>query len=244
MLKISKIFLILLLVSSCSPSEPSAQDIVNKSIEVAGGDRYLDLEIEFEFRDKIYYSRRNNGDFIYERIQTDSLDKIHDIYSNKSPFSRLINERPVEVPDSMASRYGNSINSVNYFVLLPFGLNDAAVNKKYLGEVQLKGQNYYKIQVTFDEAGGGKDFEDVYVYWINTESFKVDYLAYSFLVDGGGMRFREAYNERYVKGIRFVDYKNYKPLEKTVNVIDSDKLFESGQLELVSKIETEKVEVY
>ena len=36
--------------------------------------------------------------------------------------------------------------------------------------------------------------------------------TYSYIEsDGIGLRFREAFNERYINGIRFVDYNNYKP---------------------------------
>lgn len=90
-------------------------------------------------------------------------------------------------------------------------MNDKAVNKLYLGKVLIKGNEYYKIKVTFNEEGGGEDFEDVFVYWVQTGTFKVDYLAYSYAVNGGGIRFKEAYNERFVNGIRFVDYNNCKP---------------------------------
>ena len=62
------------------------------------------------------------------------------------------------------------------------------------------------------------------MYWFNKETFKPDYLAYDFHTDGGGVRFRKAYNERYVDGIRFVDYENYKPRdpkETLDNILDA-----------------------
>ena len=148
------------------------------------------------------------------------------------------------VADSMASRYSNSINSVNYFVLLPFGLNDAAVNKRYLKQVDTAEGSYHLIEVTFKQEGGGKDFEDVYLYWINTETFKPEYLAYSYLVDGGGTRFREAFNERYIKELRFVDYRNYKPPTKETPLEQLFDLFKEGELTLVSTIATENVVVH
>ena len=83
----------------------------------------------------------------------------------------------------------------------------------------------------------------MYYYWIHTESYKVEFLAYSFLVDGGGVRFREACNERYVNGIRFVDYRNFKPTSKSVELSELPELFETDQLSLVSKIELKNVKV-
>jgi hypothetical protein len=57
------------------------------------------------------------------------------------------------------------------------------------------------------------------------------------------MRFREAYNECYVNGIRFVDYKNYKPINKDADLFDLDRLFENNELKLLSKIENKNIVV-
>ncbi len=90
-----------------------------------------------------------------------------------------------------AEVYSNSVNSVAYFALLPFRLNDAAVNKRYIGTSEIKGEPYFEIEVTFQQKGGGKDHDDVFIYWIHQQHFTMDYLAYSFIVDGGGTRFRK-----------------------------------------------------
>ena len=143
----------------------------------------------------------------------------------------------------MAFKYSNSVNSVHYFAMLPYGLNDPAVNKKFIGETNINGKDYFKVEVTFKKEGGGKDYEDVFLYWFNKESYKLEYLAYSYITDGGGMRFRESYNERFVNGLRFLDYRNYKPESKDVSLVDLDSLFEAKQLKLLSKIELKNIEV-
>ena len=116
------------------------------------------------------------------------------------------------------------------------------VNKKLLGETQIGHRQYYKVEVTFDQKDGGKDFEDIYIYWIDKETFKPDYLAYEFRVDGGGSRFREAFNERIINGIRFVDYKNYKA-DADISVYELESLFKSQKLEPLSTIRLEEVVV-
>ena len=97
--------------------------------------------------------------------------------------------------------------------------------------------------VSFTEEGGGTDFDDTFVYWIHKENYTVDYLAYQYAVDDGGIRFREAYNPRIVNGIRFVDYNNYKPETLDIPLTELDAQFEKGVLKLLSKIETESVGV-
>ncbi|MEZ4796775.1 MAG: DUF6503 family protein [Flavobacteriaceae bacterium] len=221
----------------------TTQDIVNKTIEVSGGEKYLNAEIDFDFRDMHYHSFREGGKFQYERQFQDSIGIIKDVLSNDG-FKRFINDELAEIPDSMAVKYTASVNSVHYFALLPYGLNDAAVNKSSLGEVTIKDKAYYKIKVTFNQDGGGEDYEDVFLYWVNKDTFKVEYLAYSYAEeDGIGTRFREAYNERIVNGLRFVDYNNYKTEDTSVDLLSLDKAFESGSLKLLSKIELENIEV-
>jgi len=98
--------------------------------------------------------------------------------------------------------------------------------------------------VTVSQEGGGEDYEDVFMYWIEAETFKAYYIAYSYIEDDGvGIRFREAYNERFINGLLFVDYNNYKSEDATMDLLGLDKAFESGSLNLLSKIELENIEV-
>lgn len=238
------LLLVFVVVSCKKEMTPDAQLIVNKAIEVSGGEKFKTSKISFDFRDKYYIAARNNGIYKYERKFKDSIDVITDVLYNDG-FKRFMNEQEVRVADSMIPRYSRSVNSVHYFSVLPFGLNDAAVNKKYLGEVTIKDKAYHKIKVFFNQEGGGDDFEDVFVYWIGKEDFKVDYLAYSYMDNETdiGLRFREAYNERFVNGLRFVDYNNYKPETNEKNLLILDSLFDAGKLKLLSKIENKNVTV-
>ncbi|MBP0904209.1 DUF6503 family protein [Mariniflexile gromovii] len=224
-------------VFSCEKELKDANAIVAKSIEVSGGNLVKNSNIEFDFRDKHYFAKRYSKGFVLPRVS----DSITDLLTNKR-FERVIIDRVVKVPDSMVSRYSASVNSVHYFSVLPYGLDGSAVNKAYMGISKLAGKEYYKIKVTFNEEGGGEDFDDIFIYWIHVETFKVDYLAYSYNEDDGlGLRFREAYNERYIKGIRFVDYNNYKPINDNVLLESLDDLFETGGLSLLSKIELKNI---
>ena len=237
-------FLALCLLNCKEPKSESltAQQIVAKSIEDSGGLKYKDHNTSFVFRNKSYASEMIDGKKILKRITSLDSVSIVDVKSN-SGFQRFINDTLVSLPDSIANRYANSVNSVHYFARLPFGLNDLAVNKTLLREESIKGKSYFKVKVTFDQAGGGDDFDDTYIYWFDKQSFKVDYLAYDFHVNGGGQRFREAYNERYVSGIRFVDYSNFKPVSKESDLLEIGKNFEKGTLELLSKIELKDIRV-
>ena len=221
----------------------TANKIVDSTIAVSGGKVFGHAIVQFYFRGVKYKAIRNNGRFELSRVQKQNNDSVLDIIDNDG-FKRIVNTINEEVSDSMAVRYAASVNSVHYFSVLPYGLNDTAVNKKLLGEEHIKNNTYYKIEVTFDEIGGGEDYEDVFIYWIAKENFKTEYLAYSFNeIDGKGMRFREAYNERYQNGLRFVDYNNFKAENDTTRLEDLGKAFEANTLQLVSKIELEDISV-
>ncbi|MFT6838527.1 MAG: hypothetical protein ACJAZR_002064, partial [Sediminicola sp.] len=211
-----KILTLLVICSliSCKEKKKNSltvQQIVDRAIETSGGDLFASSNLSFDFRDIHYVSEGVGNNGVMKRIFYLDGKKVEDVKSN-AKFERFIDGTLEVLPDSTANKYDNSVNSVHYFVKLPYGLNDPAVNKTLMGEVTLKKTEYYKIKVTFDQTGGGDDFEDTYLYWINKETFKPDYLAYDFYVNDGGVRFRVAYNERYIKGIRFVDYENYKPM--------------------------------
>ncbi len=228
---------------SLTETQFTAQNIVDKAIENSGGARYDQAIIHFTFRGKQYRSKRDEGVYRLERFVEGPRGVIHDVVSN-SGLQRTIENCPIIVADSLTTRISDGVNSVHYFAGLPYGLNAPAVNKELVGESKIKGTKYYKVKVTFDQEGGGTDYDDEFLYWIHKENFTIDYLAYKYAVNGGGIRFREAYNPRVVNGIRFVDYNNYKTEDLSKSLTDLDVLFEKKQLKLLSKIELEDIYVY
>ena len=184
---------------SCSSvfAQFSAQELVNKTIETAGGERYDNASVYFTFRGKKYQSKRKRGNYQLERLIDNTQGTVHDIVSNHG-LKRMIDNCQVTVPDSLVTKISDGVNSVHYFANLPYGLNAPAVKKELIGESSIGGNSYYKVKVTFKKEGGGTDFEDEFLYWIHKESFTVDYLAYKYAVHGGGIRFRAAYNPRVI----------------------------------------------
>lgn len=236
--------MILVLMAACKQEKPApltAQQIVDSAIAVSGGPLYKSSQVSFEFRDRAYRSFREDGRRVLIRETATDSGTIRDI-RDISGFRRYLGDSLLTLADTTALKYSNSVNSVHYFAYLPYGLNDKAVKKELLGKSTLNEKSYYKVRVTFQEEGGGEDFEDIFIYWFNTDSYRPDYLAYEFHTNGGGMRFREAYNDREVGGIRFQDYVNYKPAQE-VPVEELDRWFEEGRLEELSRIELKALQV-
>ncbi len=238
------ILLIALGFVACKGKTDKAREIVDKSIEAHGGKNYEKFTAEFDFRKFHIKLMQDNGNgaanrFQYERISKDSANnEVWDILNNEG-FLRIINGNQVALSEKDISKYTNAVNSVAYFVLLPYKLKDKAVNLEYLGETEIDKQKYDKVKVWFDKEGGGKDFEDVYCYWFNQKTHLVDYLAYT----NGGPRFRRVKNRQTVGGIIFQDYENFAITDTTIQAYDYDKAFIAGKDSLLSLIEQKNIVV-
>ncbi len=240
------IFCVVLLLTGCAPSheKSSAQKIVDASIEAYGGKAWEDLHLEFKFRKHNYHLYRKQNQFRYVRKALDSAAPYIDSLWSDGRFTRHQNQMLVQLSDSLKKVYSASVNSVLYFVQIPHILNDAAVIKTQLPDKSINGKTYHSIKVTFQQEGGGEDFQDEFRYWIDPKTYSIDYMAYNYLTDGGGTRFRVAYNQRTIGPIRVQDYRNLKP-NATFTPLDSlPKLFESGKLQQLSVIENTHWEIY
>jgi hypothetical protein len=237
---------VLLALPACSTRDPAAGDkggkaqaLIDQAIAAHGGEKFSNLQIAFDFRGRHYTAVRQGGLYTYTRSFTDSTGQVKDILTNDG-FVRQVNGREVQLPAEREGAFSRSVNSVIYFALLPFGLNDPAVRKQYLGQATVRQQPYHKIKITFAAEGGGPDYEDEFIYWIHQKTYAVDYLAYSYHTDGGGIRFRQAYRVQEVAGLRFQQYINYEP-RQPVALAGLDKLFEAGQLKELSRIDLENI---
>jgi hypothetical protein len=239
----NKIYLILLVVTVSCSTKKNAQEIIDSSIKTHAGERFEGALVSFKFRDKEYSVEKFGGESTYTREFDDGKYHVKDILYNSSELTRFINDSIVDIPLEWEKKYIESVNSVLYFFQLPYGLNDPAVKKEYLGETILLKGPYHKIKVTFKKEEGGTDHDDVFVYWIHRDNYTMDYLAYSYADDGGGTRFRQAINQRRVKGMLIQDYVNFKAKSKDLPIEKLDEHFEKGQLEELSRIINEDVKV-
>jgi len=220
-----------------------AEQIIQSAIQKHGGGKYKILRVSFDFRDKSYVLKHDkSGLFRYERLfEDDSLGKIHDVLTNEG-LSRMVNGKVIQLEDKKSQAYQSSINSVMYFTLLPEGLLAEAVQSSYLGIDTLKGKAYHQIEVTFKQEGGGEDFQDVYMYWFHTQDSTLDYFAYSYEVNEGGIRFRAFANRQTVDGVVFQNYDNFE-VAKDTPLTEIGKLWAEGKLKKLSEINNENIKV-
>jgi len=234
------IFIIILSVG-CT-KELTVDEIIDSSIEAYGGQKVFNSAIQFDFRDKHYLTEYHNQRFVLKRTFSDSTGNYIDELTNEG-FTRIHNDSLLPLDEEWTGRYSRSVNSVVYFFRIPFILKDEAVKPELLEPAVINDQNYYKVRVSFSEEGGGDDFDDSFIYWVNQNNFHIDYFAYSYSTSGGGKRFREAINPRTIDGFFTVDYINYKPNDMEVEIENYDQYFLEGGMKELSRIENKNVSI-
>jgi hypothetical protein len=237
------VFLALVGLNSACDQRSEAQKIIDSAIEAHGGKSFETSKIDFDFRNIHYIIFKSPTAYEYIREFTDSTGTVKDVLNNAG-FVRTVNGAKIDtLPEERIGAFSRSVNSVAYFAFLPYGLNDPAAVKSYLGETELNGEKYHLLKVTFQPEGGGEHFEDEFLYWFGKEDFVMDYMAYSYHTDGGGVRMREVSGVTEVGGIRFQNYLNLKPEDKNTPVEKMQELYISGNLEKLSEIVLENIRV-
>ena len=222
----------ILIIAACFLSCEQAitpTELVEKSIAAHG--LIGNHNIEFEFRGKLYDVLRKNGEFEYKRIYNDTIDIL-----NNDGFTRSTNNKFLSISVKDSNYLSATLNSVIYFSFLPLPLLDEAVHLALLENESIKKESYYKLEVTFSEENGGTDFEDRFLYWINKRTFLIDYMAYSYTVNGGGSRFRAVSNRHKMGDMILSDFDNYKFSDKNTKIDDYVSFLAKDSLIKVSEI--------
>ena len=232
------------LLTACS-TPLTAEEIISKARSAHGSHLLDHANVSFDFRDKHYRMQREGGLFSYQRIYSDSTGDVVETLNNDELFKE-VNGARVALDSALFRSVERGVNSVIYFALLPYNLADPAVRSRLLGETTIEDQPYYEVEIVFTQEGGGRDYQDRFIYWFHRDNFTMDYLAYDYIEDEGGTRFRKAINPRTIEGIRFSDYINYSS-EIYPNagdpIQDFELHYENDSLNVLSEIITENISV-
>ena len=229
--------------ASASPAEDSARAVV-EAARRAHGSAVLDRAVvSFTFRGAAYTLRRDGGRFDYARAYADTAGvAVVDRLTNDG-LTRTRAGRPAPLDDRARASAETQVNSVAYFALLPYNLADPAVRLRPLPDATIRGERYRTVEATFAPEGGGRDFEDRFVYWFHPARHTLDYLAYHFHTGEGGTRFRVATNAREVGGARFADYENHADSALGARIEDYPARLGAPTLRRVSDVVLEGVRV-
>lgn len=218
----------------------TAEDVIARARVVHGAGVLDHATLSFSFRGDRFTVARDGGRFAYTRETADSTGAaVRDVLTNDG-LTRTVAGDTVALSEWDYLVAEEAVNSVVYFFLLPYPLADPAVQARLVGADTLRGEPYDRVEVTFEEEGGGRDYQDVFLYWFHRDHATMDYLAYSYEDSGGGARFRQAVNPRTVGGVRVADHLNFAadPAEPLDHL---GRLWAGGALRLLSEIGHEDV---
>ncbi len=193
------------------PAESGRVAIVSRAIEHHGGDVYRHSETELDLCSKsgcFHVVARVDGDRFAFTVSGQSGGAQLEVRSSNDALEVSKDGAPLAVDANQEQKYRDWAMARVYFCFLPYRLDDPSVRQQDLGLVDWQGRRLHKVKVTF-EAGTSTDAGDEYVYWFDPESARLEYLAYSYDDNGGGLRFRRSVRHRRIGGLLFFDQENY-----------------------------------
>ena len=219
--------------------------IVDRAIEHHGGEIYRHSETELDLCSKsgcYHIVSRVDGDrwaYTVSGKSGGAQQRVHATYDTLS-VSRNGVERTVKTGEEQRLR--DWAMARVYFGFLPYRLNDPSVYKQDLGLVDWDGRRLHKVKVTF-QAGTSTDASDEYMYWFDPETARLEYLAYSYDNNGGGLRFRRAVKHRRVGGLLFFDQENLGADGPGLSVDAIDAAYVRESMRHVSTVRLESIQV-
>ena len=82
--------------------------------------------------------------------------------------------------DAQANTVGDFLRKANLFwFVMPYKLNDKGTITSYIGQEELNGQVYDKLNVTYDSALTGKEQNDSYILYVNPDTKLIDRFYFS-----------------------------------------------------------------
>lgn len=228
--------------------DAEAVALIHAAHAAHGSDLLDGHTVHFTFRGTPFTAWRDGSRFRYTRTLTDEAgravvqtvddDGVHQTIDGlDAPFAS----------DSDRAAAETAVNSVVYFALLPASLADPSVRVRSLGRDTVGGQPLDAVEVTFAQDGGGRDWEDRYVYWLHPDRHTLDFLAYTYRETPGdtaraatGHRFRRVIGTQTVGGVRFQDYENLSA-DSLARLEDYPTALAEGRLFPVSEVRTEAV---
>lgn len=219
--------------------------IVDRAIQHHGGDVYGKSEARLDVCSKSgcfrVETRATEGSLDFE-VSGKARGKLREVRSWDGVTTVLEDGEAMAVSPDDLQPYLDWAMARIYFCFLPYRLNDPGVYKQDLGLTTWEGRHLHRIKVTF-EPGSSTDASDEYMYWFDPETARLEYFAYTYDDNGGGLRFRRAINHRRLGGILFFDQENLGTEGADLSVDAIDAAYVRDQLRYVSTVRFENIKV-
>ncbi len=198
------LLLIVLTISASCKKEPtySALQILQKSSDSAGYSILKNSEITFNIKDFHYKINRRGHDveYIVERTQ-DTTTYLATYRNGLTEYFVNTEKQPPGTYELFTNtRLEGLVNSLS----IPHIFLDYGVKAQREEDVTIRQKTYFTLNVSITNPDPEKE-DDIFILYIDKETFLVDYFADQYQLTGNKKLFRRLYNSRYVNGVRFYD---------------------------------------
>lgn len=222
--------------SPASAQEPDARAVLRTAME-RHGSRVLDnAVVEYRLFGVDFRIVHEGGCFRYEHIHDDGRREVFD-----NEGITIEEGGRLRAPSAQERvQVTMNLNGGRYMTLLPHRLDDPQVRARYLESMEIDGEAYHEIAVTFEgDTGLGSD--NRFVFWVHRDEGTIDYRAVDFFLPGRGRRtqnFSVAVNPRRVTGVLFTDWIQYgSSPELGRRIEDYPEAWSDGALEETGRFE-------
>ncbi|NND88766.1 MAG: hypothetical protein HKM28_05925 [Flavobacteriaceae bacterium] len=211
----SILLLSLMFFAACS-TEPqiSADTILEKSIEAAGGEDFFHSTISFSIEDYEYVLKRDG--YLTDFSLTREIDTTIYFSTYKGGLMHYY-VNGVEEPESMQSRkfLDARLDGFTFLSSMPHVFNENGTIVERLENVTIQQKEYYTLRITYKHQEGMEDRNIFYLY-IDPDTFYIDYVAFKLDVYQNFQNFRRNYNRRKIEGILFSDFYSFYPHDQSM----------------------------
>jgi hypothetical protein len=187
---------------------------------------------------------RDGGRFRYEVTGSTSDGGARRVVVTNENVAEWVDSAAQPLNAAKRARLRRFVDARVWFPFLPYGLSGSDAHLADGGIEPWNGVDLQRVKVTFAE-GSSADADNEYVVWIEPETGRMLYYAYSFDTanDRVGLRFRPLSNFRRVGGLLFYDAENLGfegGADTSVDRINPE--FVSERMEAVSSIAVTEIE--
>lgn len=238
----------ILTFEACGPDTENKdpQYIIDQAFKAHGSKVFDQSIIEFRIGKRNYKSTRENGEYRYERFWDSLGVTLHDDLTRRG-ITRHFDQTQALLDTKKIDELSSSIRNLFFLFSIPFGLNEPQIIKEYLGEVILVEKPYHKIRISFKLNPNDRTiYDNEFVLWIHKTRFTIDYLSFKLSEPNDkSLRFRQAVNPRKVEGLLIQDFKEFKPIQDSIEIApaDLDQAWIGKQLQEWSGIKLEQVKI-
>ena len=242
-IRTSLLIVLIAMMAACrhtSDPSPTAQEILDRTIEHYGGEDFFHTAISFEVGDLQYELKRDGHltDFSVSR----NVDSTLLIGRYRNGYQEYFVNGEKQEEGTYSLRILNAkLDGFTYTFSFPYVLRQNAILLERKEDQVIRGTSYLVVHAS-SRPIEGEPQDEVYLY-IEPESYEIHYTAEQLTATGGNPIFKRYHNLRRVDSFLFADYYSFARPDTLTALKDMHKGFQNATLRSLQQVELENISV-